>query len=176
MTTAIDVASYIKSRLNLYGEVQLQKLLYYAQAWSLAWDGTPLFAERIEAWRMGPVVPAIRWRYIEPSSEVLGERERATVDAVIEHYGNRNGAELADMSHAEQPWADVWGDRDPNDRCNDEITHEAIRRYFTELALTGTETPARQGDGADVADASEVLMLAAVNAERWRGALELLAR
>jgi uncharacterized phage-associated protein len=37
----------------------LQKLLYYAQAWSLVLRESELFPEEIEAWRWGPVVPAV---------------------------------------------------------------------------------------------------------------------
>jgi uncharacterized phage-associated protein len=39
--------------------LKLQKLLYYCQAWSLVFTGQALFAERIEAWVHGPVVPSI---------------------------------------------------------------------------------------------------------------------
>lgn len=57
--TVFDVAEYI---LEQYGEMtamKLQKLVYYCQAWHLAWDGEPLFRESIEAWANGPVVPAL---------------------------------------------------------------------------------------------------------------------
>ena len=87
MATAIDVMKYIKSQMRVMGEVQVQKLAYYAQAWSLAWDGSPLFGDRIEAWKMGPVVPALRYRSDAADDSVLTEAERATVDAVIEFYG-----------------------------------------------------------------------------------------
>ena len=59
MATAIDVMKYIKAKKRLTGEVQLQKLVYYSQAWSLAWDGAPLFHDKIEAWRHGPVCRSI---------------------------------------------------------------------------------------------------------------------
>ena len=35
--------------------MKLQKLCYYAQAWSLVWDDTPLFDEEFYAWTNGPV-------------------------------------------------------------------------------------------------------------------------
>ena len=60
MTTAYEIASHIRSRHKFSGEIQMHKLLYYAQAWSLAWDGAPLFEDRIEAWKNGPVVPSLR--------------------------------------------------------------------------------------------------------------------
>jgi uncharacterized phage-associated protein len=34
--------------------LKLQKLLYYTQAWYLAFTGQPLFSESIEAWVHGP--------------------------------------------------------------------------------------------------------------------------
>ena len=35
---------------------KLQRLCYYAQAWSLVWDGAPLYAESVRAWRDGPAI------------------------------------------------------------------------------------------------------------------------
>ncbi|MBD5559274.1 MAG: DUF4065 domain-containing protein [Clostridia bacterium] len=35
--------------------MKLQKLLYYAQVWSLVWDENELFPEKFEAWANGPV-------------------------------------------------------------------------------------------------------------------------
>lgn len=39
---------------------RLELLLYYAQAWSLAWDGKPLFRARIVAAADGPRIPELR--------------------------------------------------------------------------------------------------------------------
>ena len=45
-----DVAQYILDTLDGVTTKKLQKLCYYAQAWSLVWDDAPLFGDRIEAW------------------------------------------------------------------------------------------------------------------------------
>jgi uncharacterized phage-associated protein len=48
--------------LKQTGEIdvfKLHKLLYYAQAWHLVWEGEPLFPEQIEAWAGGPVIPEL---------------------------------------------------------------------------------------------------------------------
>jgi len=37
-------------------------LLYYAQAWSIAWDGRPMFRARIVAAADGPRIPELRRR------------------------------------------------------------------------------------------------------------------
>lgn len=41
---------------------KLELLLYYAQAWSIAWDGKPLFRARIVAGPDGPYIPELRRR------------------------------------------------------------------------------------------------------------------
>lgn len=175
MTRAIDVAKYIRSRRFLLGEVQLQKLLYYVQAWSLVWDGQPLFRERIEAWKLGPVVPALRhmpeWIGNE---DALSAEEQATVDAVLEYY-HQTGSDLIGLTHSEGPWQEVWGDRRPNDRCSDEIPHNLMRRYYTAKALRD-EGPRRRAGVPATADDDEVLAIAEANALRWSKTLEILAR
>src|SRR3954463_13629493 len=55
----IDVAEYILSRLGPMSAMKLQKLVYYCQAWSLAWTDEELFREEIEAWSNGPVIPSL---------------------------------------------------------------------------------------------------------------------
>ena len=56
MASAFDVAAYILENQGEMTTLKLQKLVYYAQAWSLSLDKTPLFDEKIEAWPNGPVV------------------------------------------------------------------------------------------------------------------------
>ncbi len=58
-----DIANYFIWRVNAHEEfgenitnLQLQKLLYYAQGFNVAWYGRPLFLQPIEAWVHGPVV------------------------------------------------------------------------------------------------------------------------
>ena len=40
---------YILEKKGRMTTMKLQKLIYYAQAWSLVWDERPLFDEKIEA-------------------------------------------------------------------------------------------------------------------------------
>ena len=54
-TTVFDIAKYILHQRGQMSTMKLQKLCYYAQAWSLVWDDTPLFDEDFSAWRNGPV-------------------------------------------------------------------------------------------------------------------------
>lgn len=175
MARAIDVASYIASHKHLSGEVQLQKLMYYAQAWSLVWDGQPLFDEHVEAWKMGPVVPAIR--YIEPesgNSAALAEAQKATIDAVIEHYGKLYGTQLINLTHKEAPWKVVWDEHHVGSWCNAEIPHNAMRRFYTNQALENHGPKRRPVTSRATAEA-DVLAIAGANAQIWSETLEILA-
>jgi len=42
-TNCFDVAAYILSKKAPMPAMKLQKLVYYAQSWSLVWDDEPLF-------------------------------------------------------------------------------------------------------------------------------------
>ena len=61
--TVFDVAKYIAEKTGELTAMKLQKLVYYAEAWNLAWDGEPLFSENFEAWANGPVVPELYQRH-----------------------------------------------------------------------------------------------------------------
>ena len=129
--------------------LKLQKLCYYAQAWHLALHGKPLFGERIEAWAHGPVVPELYkrfkangWQTIDPQSlrsDPMGEiasEDRTFLDQVWERYGGRMGRQLENMTHAEAPWKDTYGDRETGEKCQDEITQKAMREFYTAKLVT----------------------------------------
>ena len=134
MTTALEIATYIHNTWHRFsGEMQMHKLLYYAQAWSLAWDGQPLFDDPIEAWDKGPVVRSLRYETL-PSEPVpsLSESQQATIEAVLDYYGKRGGAKLSQQTHEEPPWQQARDRHSGNNRCTEEITHDSMRRAYTQ--------------------------------------------
>lgn len=144
MTTAADVAKHL---IHLAGAdpegepmtaMRLHKLLYYCQGWHLAWYGRPLFADRIEAWKYGPVVPAVydlpwgkgKEPITDPGSPAnLSRRERAVVDQVWGHYCRFSACGLRDKTHDEPPWKDHYTP-DQNARCTREIPPAELSGYF----------------------------------------------
>lgn len=180
MATATDVVNYLKSRHPYYGKVQLQKLVYYTQAWSLAWDGRPLFQDNVEAWRAGPCTWAVHHASLErevtdeQAVSALTAEERATVDAVYDYYGDYTGNALSDRTHAEAPWLEARGDLPPSANSNNVISHRLMRRFFSQQAATGN-APQRGSTFAD-ADSETVERAAAVQQDRWKEALALLAQ
>jgi uncharacterized phage-associated protein len=150
MTTnysAFDVADYILQRLGPMSAMKLQKVVYYAQAWSLVWDDRALFHEKIEAWIGGPVVrelyEARRGQFdVAPGSlranpAALDQDARETIDSVIQFYGHKEGYELSQLTHAERPWQEARVGLAPDDRGNHEITLPSMQEYYSGVAAAG---------------------------------------
>lgn len=137
-----DVARYIVDKLGPMSAMKLEKLVYYAQAWSLAWDERPLFDDRIEAWANGPVVPELyavhrgqftvsAWLHGDPTR--LDEKARATIDAVLMSYGDKTPQWLSDLTHMEGPWRKARRGCADGERSSAEITHAALGEYYGSL-------------------------------------------
>jgi uncharacterized phage-associated protein len=143
MASAHDVAAYIINKLpGPVPAVKLHKLVYYTQAWSLAWEDRPLFDERIEAWVNGPVVPALyelhrgsyavtKWPKGDPTSFLM--EDSTTIDAVLDFYGKQSSQWLSDLSHSEDPWIKARRGLSPTQRGNAQITLESMAEYYTGL-------------------------------------------
>lgn len=172
--TAIDVAAYIKAKTRVFGEMHLLKLVYYAQAWSLAWDGKPLFGDEIQAWKGGPVVRRLYRMSISADANALAPEQACTVDAVLAYYAPMSGKALSDRTHEETPWVDAWERRAELDWGKVVISHDVMRRYYAQQAQEGIG-PTQTADYEE-ADSLDLLAIARRNAKRWQGTLELLAR
>jgi len=146
MATVFDVAQYILKQKGTVTHMKLQKLCYYAQAWSLVWDDAPLFPNRIEAWANGPVIrdlySALRGKFGVSSGDLkkgdpnaLSHDERETVDAILKHYGDKSSQYLSDLTHMEEPWqqARLSLGVPPGERCEAEITNAQMAEYYSSI-------------------------------------------
>lgn len=160
MSSVHDAATYFICRAsedgNIITHLKLQKLCYYAQGYSLALMGAPMFSDPIEAWEHGPVVRAIWNRYKQyrkspiPAPDQLPEIERwraKTLETVHKRYGWMSAWELRNRTHDELPWRDAWHSEDPNA----ELTHDSMRTFF-HSALRGERRPPEPVDKEAVLD------------------------
>lgn len=142
MATVFDVAAYILKKQSPVTAWKLQKLVYYAQAWSTVWDDEVLFPQHIEAWANGPVCPALyevhKGKFkIDSVSKgdhaKLSAAQRETVDAVLDYYGKRSAQYLSELSHSERPWKEARKGLEPTERGNKVITPAAMAEYYGSL-------------------------------------------
>jgi uncharacterized phage-associated protein len=152
VASADDVAVYILRKQGKMTAMKLQKLVYYAQAWSLVWDEEILFPERIEAWANGPVVPDL-YRQHRGRFEVSAEdfpagdpshltgAERETIDAVLDFYGSWPAHELSELTHREAPWRQtrLRAGLAPGARGTAVISLEDLFEYYDGLTSADTE-------------------------------------
>lgn len=137
--SVLDVAEYVLQKTGPLGSLKLQKLVYYAQAWSLVWRNRALFSERVEAWINGPAVPVL-WQVHQgkaPTASVGGDParlrddERATIDEILHYYGRESPRTLRNLSHDEAPWQDARAGLPENKPSTAEITHESMRAFYS---------------------------------------------
>lgn len=179
MTSALDVAGYIKQARGLqdWQSMDLQKLVYFAQAWHMAWTGRPIFDEGFEAWPKGPVVRSVfrENRHGELPNAALDEETRAIIDAVLDHYRNCTHDELIALTHADAPWIEARKDLLPTEPSRSRLSERTMLDFYTAKTLAGDNAPQRPARVA-VADSAEVEASGRSVIERWREGLELLAQ
>ena len=135
MANAKAVAAYLIRKANTMGEgnaelsgnndltnLKLQKLLYFAQLEHLRKTGEPLFDDKIEAWKYGPVVKNVYDRlrvcgaYIITELDVdlsaadeLSKNMQDFLDDFWVRYRGRSAWSLVEETHASgSPWDKVY--------------------------------------------------------------------
>jgi uncharacterized phage-associated protein len=134
-------------------QLPIQKLTYIAHGWNLAINKEPLIDEPPQAWDNGPVFRNI-WRHVKNfgykgrkctlTDELSGDEftarltpnERQIIDHVWKKYGSMSPLELTNMTHQiGTPWYQAYF----GDRRNAELSNEAIKDHYVQLALAGRE-------------------------------------
>lgn len=157
MATVHDVAAYILRKQGSMTTWKLQKLAYYSQAWSLVWDERPLFRAPIQAWANGPVIRALYDKHKgqfrvsawpDGDHSKLTPSEKATINGVLDFYGDKTSQWLSDLTHNERPWQEARGPLPPGERGCAEISHASMHEYYSGLS-GGQETQGGPGQGRE---------------------------
>lgn len=141
ITIADSILKIAKQQGKRLTPMQLMKLVYIAHGWSLGLRGQDLFADRIEAWKFGPVIPELyhatkRWgREPIPLDKVTGDMEvdpstEAFLRDVFSKYGHMDGIRLSNLTHKPgTPWQQVYREGS----FGREIPDDLIRRHYEQL-------------------------------------------
>ncbi len=140
MANIFDTAKFILEKSGTMSPMKLQKLCYYAQAWSLVWNGSPLFEEDFQAWANGPVCPELFYKTKGKYSVIandetggicdLSSNQKDTIDKVIEYYGGRDAQWLSQLAQIEDPWKQARKDLFTGSGNANIITKESIMVYY----------------------------------------------
>lgn len=127
----IDIAKYILSKIKCT-QLKLQKLVYLCFADYLCETGKELFADKIYAFKYGPVVDTVYKRYKEygykpieeettdidsknifempAKSRILfaedGTEKIMSIESTLKRYGEMTASQLVDLTHRDEtPWS-----------------------------------------------------------------------
>jgi len=131
-----------RSKDDFLTNMQLQKILYYAQGYYLGCYGRPLFGEDIKAWDYGPVVPEVYQEYksygrngIDKEYDCVDKEftkeELRTMTIVFNKYGRYSGWTLKEMTHSEMPYQTT--------DLNDTISKKKMAEFFEDAMLSEEE-------------------------------------
>jgi uncharacterized phage-associated protein len=150
MYSVVDISDYLIFSTKVEGRFNLsvlkhQKLLYYIQAWYLAFYGKKLFNEDFEAWVHGPVNKEIYnlyrdTKYIFSELELsdihredyksLPDEVKLHIDTILDSYAKFTAAELERMTHEERPWLQAREGLNEYERGNIVIDNSTIESYY----------------------------------------------
>lgn len=147
MATAVDVADWFLAVIDREAgdsitHLKLQKLVYYAQAWSLALRGVPLFDEDMRAWAHGPVAESVwnkyrgnRWDALPHPGYIpeLPDEDADFIGEVLDVYGDFSAKHLEEMTHRELPWIEARGSLPPEERSNTPISKRTMSDFYKKM-------------------------------------------
>jgi uncharacterized phage-associated protein len=147
-TSVVDVANYFiyldcndhelnKARIT---PLKLQKLLYYAQAFSLVATKEVLFDEDIVAWDYGPVIKRIYYHFRHFGSNVidledcdlmyhLDKGQKTIVEGVYNIFKHKTGSDLVQSTHSEEPWNRTY--KSNNEVINKELLYTSFKTIMS---------------------------------------------
>ncbi|MED4885459.1 Panacea domain-containing protein [Bacillus smithii] len=160
---AIDVANYIVKKSmddnKPISNLKLQKILYYLQARFLVEDGRPLFSDKIEKWKYGPVTPStyhefkrfgsgainsiadqlvvdkddqgkiINVRIKKFDENEIDKADRQKIDDTFQKLRKYGAFDLVEMTHEQTLWSNFKDDI-LNNKPVDPYKNEEIKSFF----------------------------------------------
>lgn len=152
------LAAHILQKCGSMSHLKLQKLLFYVQAYHLAYFNADLISDEFEAWVHGPVSRKLYESlngentmysdvfYEEKNDapnttfdELLTNDQLQLIDDVIEELSSLTSLQLENMVHSEMPWQTARNGYSQADKCHVVIEKEAIRTFYKTL-IYGEET------------------------------------
>lgn len=161
--TSIDLSKLIISYLNDKGDIvtnkKLQKLLYFSNAWHMAYFDIPLIKdEEPQAWRFGPVYVMSYNKYkksryqpinidkdykkfsnspFEFFNSIINENnisndQKELIEKVLLKYGGFSAYELEIVSHNEKPWKHAREGCGEFENCANIISNDIIKETYLE--------------------------------------------
>lgn len=141
-----ELADYIVSKHDITPKT-LQKILYFIQGFTMAFNKNLLFNDTPQAWVHGPVYPEVYNKYsdfkfniidtmnIENENEILNvsDNEKTLIDCILRFFTVYSGDVLEKITHIESPWLEAREGLSKNEFSKNPITLESMNDYFIQV-------------------------------------------
>lgn len=101
------IQQYEQESGSVMDEMKLHKLLYFAQRESFVILGKPLFLEKFEAWKYGPVMPCLRKAHLVCQDQSIKSIDSEYIPVLVDtlrRYSKMDSWTLSNISHGETCW------------------------------------------------------------------------
>lgn len=144
------LAEYILLNYTPMSHLKLQKLLFYCEAYHLAYFDKPLIEEEFEAWLHGPVCREVFEIYKSKAvlysdlnfegnpekvrSEIknvgLSSDQHSLINDVLSTLNTWTAFELENATHNEKPWIDARNGYASGEKCAVKISKETMMVFY----------------------------------------------
>ena len=145
---SLDLAEYILMKHGPMSHLKLQKLLFYCDAYHLAYFDVELVPDKFEAWMHGPVCRKV-FQKMKGISILYGDMtfdkdpvktekkfmelttdQRDLVTDVLNMLAGWSNFELENATHSEAPWQNARKGCAPADKCTKPISKEETKIFY----------------------------------------------
>jgi len=151
--SAVDLSKYILAKLGSMSHLKLQKLIYYVEAYHLAYFEESIIEEDFEAWVHGPVVREVWDNYknfdsplfdslelskdearkiIKKIESILTEDQLDLINDVFRALGEKSSYELERLTHEEKPWREARNGLPGDKNSSNKISKDTMKNFYHE--------------------------------------------
>ncbi|MDB5046983.1 MAG: phage-associated protein [Fibrobacteres bacterium] len=147
---SLDLAAYIVAKLGAMSHLKLQKLLYYCEAYHLAFFEKSIIKDEFQAWVHGPVSVKV-WVALKDKANVhdfltvkadqkpalikkikdeVSKEQLKLIDDLLSAFGKKTSFELEALTHEEQPWIEARRGTPPNEKSKTLLSKRTMKSFY----------------------------------------------
>lgn len=145
----IVLSNYILKHYGPMSHLKLQKLVFYCDAYSLAYFGKPLIEDNFEAWVHGPVCRRL-YDSLKDKSKLYSDvaytsdgddadkefasltfDQQSLINNILSQLSSWSSFELEASTHQEDPWKNARKGYNEADKCSVLIKKDEMKEYYS---------------------------------------------